>query len=409
MNMKRPARNAAFAALVIVSLSLSAPRCAAQDTQNAQNLTTTNNFQAAQDALRRVQDKFAPDTKMAIFEVRARQESNTVILQGDVDNPAARQAALAAVAAAGFDVSDHITVLPEADLGDRVWGLATKSVINMRQRPRAENTRDMATQAFMGSVLRLWKIQTNALNNGRPNWYFVQTDDDYLSWTDGSSFTPCTKEQAEAWKAAPLLIVTVLEGRILKEPSTNALQVSDVVQCDLVKSVGTEGDWLKVQLPEGTSGYLPKTAAADYAAWRAQRRLTADNLESTARKYLGQPYVWGGISWRGMDCSGFTRMAYYINGMDLHRDAFQQCRQGVEVPLENDLKYLKKGDLLFFGRAAGGNSPERISHVAIYLQDKLFIQDSGTVHISSLDPASPIADMRHLTTLLHARRLLPEP
>ena len=98
---------------------------------------------------------------------------------------------------------------------------------------------------------------------------------------------------------------------------------------------------------------------------------------------------------------------YYINGMDLNRDASEQCRMGVEVPLDNDLKYLKKGDLLFFGRAASGTSHERITHTAIYLQDKLFIQSFGTVHISSLDPASPLADRPHLRTLLHARRLLP--
>ncbi len=407
--MKTVAWNAACLALAIASVNLLAPRCAAQKTQDARDLANATGFQAALDALRRVQEKFAPDTKMAIFQVNARQDGNTVILQGDVDSPTAKEAALAAVQAAGCDVTDRITVLPEAVLGGRVWGLATRSLVNLRVRPFAENSRDMATQAFMGTVLRLWKMQTNAPPNGRPNWYLVQTADDYLSWSDGGSFTPCTKEQAEAWKAAPLLIVTVLEAQIVQEPSTNTPPVSDVVQCDLVKRVATEGDWFKVELPDGRPGWLPKTAAVDYAAWLAQRHLTAENIERTARLYLGLPYLWGGISWRGLDCSGFTRLVYYINGMDLNRDAGEQCRQGVEVLLDGDLKSLKKGDLLFFGRAAGGTGPERITHTAIYLQDKLFIQSFGTVHISSLDPASPLADRPHLRSLLHARRLLPEP
>jgi cell wall-associated NlpC family hydrolase len=406
--MKILAQNAAWLAMALGFFVSPAVRCQAQSNESTQTFVKTTNFQTALDALQRVQDKFAPDTKMAIFEVRARQDGNTVVLQGDVGSADAKQAALAAVKVAGFDVSDRIAVLPEADLGDRVWGLANKSVVNMRVRPFAQGSREMATQAFMGNAFRVWKTQTNLVSNGQPNWYFVQTADDYLSWIDGGSFVACTKEQAEAWAAAPLLIVTVFEGRIVKDPSTNAPQVSDVVQCDLVKRIGADGEWFKVELPDGRTGYLPKASAADYRTWLADRHLTAENIERTARTYLGQPYVWGGMSWRGMDCSGFTRMAYFINGMDLNRDAFEQCRQGVEVPLDNDFKSLKKGDLLFFGRASNGSSPERITHVAIYLQDKLFIQDSETVHVSSLDPASPLADWRHLSTLLHARRLLPE-
>ena len=403
------ARNAACIALAIISVDLLVARGAGQNTQSAQNLAATPVYQAVLDALRVVQDKFAPDTKRAIFEIKCRQDGKTITLEGDVDSPAAKHAALAAVQAAGWDVSDRITVLPAADLGDRVWGIATKSLANMRVRPFAENSRDMATQAFMGSVLRVWKRQTNAQNDGQPNWYLVQTADEYLSWTDGSSFAACTREQAEAWKAAPLLIVTVFEGQIVKEPLTNAATISDVVQCDLVKRVGMEGDWFKVELPDGRVGYLTRKSAADYAAWRGERRLTAENIERTARLYLDRPYLWGGISWRGLDCSGFTKLVYYLNGMDLNRDAVEQCRQGIEVPLDNNLKPLKKGDLLFFGEAASGTSPERITHTAIYLQDKEFIQAFGTVHVSSLDPASPLADRRHIDTLIHARRLLREP
>jgi cell wall-associated NlpC family hydrolase len=407
--MKKVALNVSWFALVLGVLGMAVTRGSAQDVQKIQDMVKRPVFQDALDALQKVQEQFAPDPKMAIFEVKAQRQGMTVVLQGNVITTTARDAALAAVKATGWDVSDQIKVLPEADLGERTWGIAARSVVNMRTRPFAEYPREMSTQAFMGSVLRMWKMQTNGQNNGQPNWFFVQTPDDYLGWTDGSSFAPCTKEQAEAWMSSPLLIVTALEDKIVRQPATNAPAVSDVVQCDLVKGVGTEGDWFKVEMPDGTSGYLAKTAAADYATWRAARRLTAENIERTARTYLGRPYVWGGISWRGMDCSGFNKLVFYINGMDLNRDAFEQCRQGVEVPLTDDLKYLKKGDLLFFGRADGGTSPERISHTAIYLQDKLFIQAEGTVHISSLEPDSPLADWRHLYSLLHARRLLPEP
>ena len=107
-----------------------------------------------------------------------------------------------------------------------------------------------------------------------------------------------------------------------------------------------------------------------------------------------------------MDCSGLTKLTFFLNGIELHRNAAQQMVDGVDVPIDADLSELKKGDLLFFGRRAEGTTPEKITHVGIYLGDKLFIQSSETVHISSLDPDSPIRDAKQIRRLLHARRVL---
>jgi cell wall-associated NlpC family hydrolase len=101
-------------------------------------------------------------------------------------------------------------------------------------------------------------------------------------------------------------------------------------------------------------------------------------------------------------------MVFFLNGIELNRNASEQCRQGVEVALDADLKNLKKGDLLFFGRRATRRGPERIGHAGIYLGDKLFIHSSESVHLSSLDPASPLRDEPRIRLLLHARRLLPD-
>jgi cell wall-associated NlpC family hydrolase len=173
--------------------------------------------------------------------------------------------------------------------------------------------------------------------------------------------------------------------------------------------MGAEGEWFKVELPDGRAGYLPKSAAADYASWQKDRRPTPENIERTARSFMGRPYFWGCNSARGLDCSGFTKLVYYLNGIELDRNAAQQCRQGVEVPLDDGLTKLKKGDLLFFGRPDRRTGEEKITHVGIYLQDKLFIQSAVMVHESSLDPASPLADRRRIRSLLHARRVLPSP
>ena len=76
------------------------------------------------------------------------------------------------------------------------------------------------------------------------------------------------------------------------------------------------------------------------------------------------------------------------------------------MPTDAQLSQLKKGDLLFFGWRGRRGRSEWVTHVGIYLGDKLFIQSSQRVRISSLDPDSPLFDERHARTFLFARRVL---
>jgi cell wall-associated NlpC family hydrolase len=251
--------------------------------------------------------------------------------------------------------------------------------------------------------VRVWKPSTNAVFR----WYLTQSKDGYVSWLQKGTFVRCTREQVDAWNSGPLLIVTALEDCILEQPQAGAQPVSDVVLCDLVRETGEEGDWYKVELPDQRTGFLSKKSATDFLAWKQARQPTAENLERTARRFIGRPYLWGCNSPKGFDCSGFTKMVFYLNGIDLLRDSSQQAGQGVPVPLDADLSQLKKGDLLFFGPSARRGKPEKVVHVGLYLGDKLFIHSSERVHISSLDPESPIRDENRIRTLLRARRILP--
>ena len=129
-----------------------------------------------------------------------------------------------------------------------------------------------------------------------------------------------------------------------------------------------------------------------------------ESIEKTAKSLLGVPYLWGGTSTKMLDCSGFTKTVYFLNGVDLLRNASHQWRQGTPVEPGKKLENLRKGDLLFFGRRNDGKP--KVTHVGIYLENGLFIHSSGLVHISSLDPDSELRDEARIRGLLGARRIL---
>lgn len=104
---------------------------------------------------------------------------------------------------------------------------------------------------------------------------------------------------------------------------------------------------------------------------------TSLHLMTIALKYLSVPYLWGGKSLFGIDCSGFTQMCYKQIGVHLLRDASEQATQGEEV---NNLDSAQKGDLCFFSNKEG-----IITHVGIYMGNNEIIHSSGQVRIDKID------------------------
>lgn len=103
----------------------------------------------------------------------------------------------------------------------------------------------------------------------------------------------------------------------------------------------------------------------------------ARNIVDVAYSYLNAPYLWGGRSPFGIDCSGFTQMVFRFFAIRLYRDAYQQAEQGRTVEY---LEQAQTGDLAFFE-----NEQKRISHVGIILPDRKIIHASGCVRIDTID------------------------
>ena len=100
-------------------------------------------------------------------------------------------------------------------------------------------------------------------------------------------------------------------------------------------------------------------------------------MAQTAFMYLNAPYLWGGKSPFGIDCSGFTQMVYKLNGYSLLRDASQQATQGVPLSF---IEESEAGDLAFFDNEEG-----KIIHVGLIMDDNYIIHASGKVRIDRLD------------------------
>src|SRR5699024_3318297 len=111
-------------------------------------------------------------------------------------------------------------------------------------------------------------------------------------------------------------------------------------------------------------------------------------------------------STKSSDCSGFTKTIYLMNGQVIPRDASQQVNAGVLVDSQKNWDKLRPGDLLFFGRAAQGERPRRVSHVGMWIGDDQFIHSAGRVHISSVDSMAPNFDPGNVSRYLEARRYL---
>ena len=105
--------------------------------------------------------------------------------------------------------------------------------------------------------------------------------------------------------------------------------------------------------------------------------LFTDEIEEVSRFYLNTPYLWGGRSLYGIDCSGFTQIVYKHFGIKIPRDAYQQAEKGETV---NSLQSGKPGDLVFFDREDG-----KITHVGILINDSEIIHASGKVRVDKID------------------------
>jgi gamma-D-glutamyl-L-lysine dipeptidyl-peptidase len=297
------------------------------------------------------------------------------------------------------------TLLPSNKLAGMKYGLANLSVCNNRSAP--QNAAEMMTQMILGTPVQVLKKQGG--------YYLVRTPDGYLSWADATAVSIMDKTAFEEWKKSKRIIFTSDFGHAFSKADMNSSRVSDLVNGNILVLTGEEKAYYRVAFPDKRTGYIKKTDAKLFSDWLKKPNPNAEAILTTAKTLIGVPYLWGGTSIKGVDCSGFTKTSYFLNGIIIPRDASQQALVGEDIPvLEGDsisltkcLKNLKAGDLLFFAAAKlKGTSGGRITHTAIYMGNGEFIQSAGMVRINSLKPDAANFDERESKTLVSAKRFL---
>jgi SH3-like domain-containing protein len=323
--------------------------------------------------LQTLQKQLVPDKRVAILEITFKDTLQpVVVVQGETDLPEAKNQVLGFLKERNVQFIDSVRVLPDAAVGEKTWALGTLSVSNLRAKP--DDASELVSQVLMGTPLKV-------LDAGN-KWYRVQTPEKYIGWMDAAGLQRLTTEEFNPWKKSERAVFNNLFGLSFETPDENGDVVSDLTLGDLFEVTGKKGGFLKIRIPDGREAFVKKTDCLPYNEW-INIIPDAKSLLKTARKMKGIPYLWGGTSGKGADCSGFTKTVFYSEGVILARDASQQAKYG--QPLEiSDWRNFQPGDLLFFGRSA-----EKVTHVGIYTGDSYFIHASGKVHISSLDPKDP--------------------
>jgi gamma-D-glutamyl-L-lysine dipeptidyl-peptidase len=236
--------------------------------------------------------------------------------------------------------------------------VVVSAVENMYTVPDAN--KEVTSQAYIGQVV--------AVLEAKEPFARIETPDQYKGWIQKSALVEypdgATPRYATRGKVAAIV---ALVANVYREADVTTArpktQAPLGARLEVALASAPDG-WLIVRLPDGDEGFIQ---AGDVRVGEAAEPLPvdpADALLRTARRMLGVPYLWGGMTPLGLDCSGFVSLVYRVHGTILPRDTDLQFDDPKARPVEKGA--LQPGDLLFFGRT-------KITHVGLYLGDGRFI------------------------------------
>lgn len=230
-----------------------------------------------------------------------------------------------------------------------MFGICNLAIVPVRFEPSDKS--EQVTQLLFGEHFKIVEQL--------PKWVKIEAAfDNYIGWIDSKQYQEINEEQFKSLNEKP-----------------------EVLSSDLIEFISTpKNNLIPIPLGSSLSFLNDETINKDSFSFEGMKTCgtkTKNDLVKTAFLYLNAPYLWGGKSPFGIDCSGFTQMVYKLNGFKILRDASQQATHGEALSF---IEESEPGDLAFFDNEEGN-----IIHVGIMMEDNYIIHASGKVRIDRLD------------------------
>mgnify|MGYP000981532326 CR=1 FL=1 len=231
------------------------------------------------------------------------------------------------------------------------YGICNLSIIPVRI--EQNDASEMVTQLLFGEHFKVLEAQKK--------WSKIRNAfDNYEGWIDNKQYEQITEEAYSKLENSTFPLAADLIDFATDEKG----QFSTVC-------IGSNLPFYKNQ------NLILNTTKFHYEGEIFTKKLPKDSIIEIAYKFLNTPYLWGGKTPFGIDCSGFTQMVYKLCGYKLLRDASQQAAQGEVLSF---IEESEPGDLAFFD-----NSEGVITHVGIIMKDNYIIHAHGKVRIDMID------------------------
>lgn len=292
-----------------------------------------------------VRSEHAPDPRLAVFEVEYGFEGDAFMLRGETSEAAAAEALHRGVAllSGWAEVLDLIVRLPMHDGTEPTHAVVISALVPLLAVPMV--SAGHVSQCVLGHRLTVLRR--------RGKWLHCRAEDGYLGWVHRGYVAEVDERSARAWE-----IGTDGEACISLGAEVHSEDGEVLARLPRGARVVQQHDGV-IRLPDGATGrlvgeILPLAERADRFAPRGEA------VVRTAALWLGAPYVWGGVTPAGVDCSGLAQAVLGLHGVKLPRDSDQQAQVGETVEPDRDFSNVRPGDLLFFAE-----TPERVTHVVL--------------------------------------------
>jgi len=279
------------------------------------------------------------------------------------------------ISAAACAVALVLALRAEADTPAR-QAVVLGTVENMYSGPNPD--KDVVSQALLGQLVSV--LET------RDGFARIETPDRYTGWVAAGGLFEYPDPNAPRYATGGTVAeVTSLMANLYRDADVTTArpkaQAPLGARLEVVKPAEDPRQrWVTVRLPSGETAFVQSGDVRLQDASAPRPRGSEADLVATARRFSGVPYLWGGMSVQGVDCSGLTSRVYAVNGIDLRRDADMQFDDPRAQAVERAA--LKPGDLVFFGE-------KKVTHVGMYVGDGRFINATThsrpDVHEESLD------------------------